>query len=594
MCKCVQIWGVKALKFPHQVRSGSSVVRVYRIKRGDGREIYSVGWNSGHVRRLQQCGDLKTALAEAKLRAEQLATGRLEAAQMSIAERDEYHAAKGAAGGVQLLEIVNEWNKARQLTGPDLMRACQQWSERHGGKVARKVTVAEAIALFLKAKKADGVKVKASYDRTLPGFEKALGSQPLSVVSPEAIAAWLAGFDHPVSRNSHHARVVSLFRWCRKRSLLPLDVMTVAERVDRAREAPGEIGLVTPEQLRKAFTLISEKAPHYVPALAIASLCGMRRSEVHGQLWDLQRRRRSMMTPKLFPPPQHGVHAWLYGRACYLRKCSLTPEAAAKLISSTLAKSKLRAGRVVLPGEIADAVSSAYNRPVTAHGTTQHQATPAVATVPHYNAGAGWSRTINTPRAELNRAALGGLLAEAGTFGLAALAATSGPVPRTISAALNQLFAPSDLLCIGRSQSHFAAKRLADWTEQELVTSQFIVPSPLRKPTGTTAKGTPSAHCRDAVGPRRHIIIESDAGLSLDDNRAFGFGLMKGRADLRAPLQMWVAFRGWSARFRPAPLTPTNLFRDVAKNSETAAGRRRVGFMHGLGARRIYSLQADS
>ena len=277
---------MKALKFPHQVRSGSVVVRVYRIKRRDGRQIYSVGWNAGHVRHLQQCGDLKTALDEAKIKAEQLAAGQMEAAQMSIAERDEYHAAKEAAGGAQLLEIVNEWNRARQLTGPDLMRACKQWSERHGGKVARKLTVAEAIKLFLAAKKGDGVKVKSSYERTLPRFAEALGSHPISSVGPEAIVAWLAEFSHPVSRNSHHARVVSLFRWCRKRSYLPLDVMTAAERVDRAREPRGIIGLVTPAQLRQAFALLTAKAPHYLPALTVASLCGLRRGEVHGQLWE--------------------------------------------------------------------------------------------------------------------------------------------------------------------------------------------------------------------------------------------------------------------------------------------------------------------
>ena len=104
---------MKAIRFPHAVRSGSVVVRVYRFRRGDGREVYSVGWTTGKKRQLQQCGDQKTALAEAKLRAEQLAAGRMEAAQMSIAERDEYHAAKGAAKGAPLLDIVNEWNKAR-------------------------------------------------------------------------------------------------------------------------------------------------------------------------------------------------------------------------------------------------------------------------------------------------------------------------------------------------------------------------------------------------------------------------------------------------------------------------------------------------
>ena len=129
------------------------MVCIYRVARGDGRTVYSVGWTSGGVRRMQQCGDLTKALAEAKIRAEQLAAGKLEAAKLSIAESDEYHAAKEAAQGEQLLEIVTEWKQARLLTGPDLIRACQQWAERHGGKMVRKATVAEAIVQFLRPRK---------------------------------------------------------------------------------------------------------------------------------------------------------------------------------------------------------------------------------------------------------------------------------------------------------------------------------------------------------------------------------------------------------------------------------------------------------
>lgn len=376
---------MKALRFPHIVRSGSVIVRVYRVARGDGRKIYSVGWTSGGVRRLQQCGDLTTALAEAKLRAEQLAAGKLEAAQMSIAERDEYRAAKEAAQGAQLLEIVMEWKQARQLTGPDLIRACQQWAERHGGKMVRKATVAEAIVQFLASKKAAHVKVKASYDRTLPGFEKAVGTLPISSVGPEAIAAWLAGFAHPVTRNTHHARVVSLFKWCRKRGLLPLDVMTAAERVDRAREPRGVIGLVTPEQLRSAFALITQKAPHYEPALALASLCGLRRSEVHGQLWEHIDLGRSLLrvsaakpnTPahRLVPIPEAAAEWLLPHRKAKGQICGNIAMDRIRDICRTagldLADNGLRhmfiSARIAVTGNVAATALEAGNSPAICH-----------------------------------------------------------------------------------------------------------------------------------------------------------------------------------------------------------------------------------
>jgi integrase len=155
------------------------------------------------------------------------------------------------------------------------------------------LTVAQAVAKFLAAKKASGVKVKANYERTLPGFCEAVGEQAIATVTPEAIQAWLAKFTHPVTQNSHRRRVVTLFRWCRKKGMLPLDVMTTAERTDSAQEGNEVIGLVTPEQLRASFRLIQKKAPELIPALTLLSMCGMRRAEVDRQDWkhiDLERK----------------------------------------------------------------------------------------------------------------------------------------------------------------------------------------------------------------------------------------------------------------------------------------------------------------
>lgn len=277
---------MKPPRFPIKVRRGSITTLVYRLNRADGREVFTAAWHHGGVRKTKQFTELKEATAEATLRADQLAAGRVEGAEMSIAARDEYRAAKEAAAGVPLVAIIDEWAKSRGFAGPDMVKACQQWAERHGARAKSKVTVAAAIRDFMAAKKHDGVDVKAGYSRTLPNFESALGEQVLAEISPDAIALWLGKFKNPVSRNSHHKRVGTLFRWARKRGLLSLDVMTAPERVDHAREPRGEIGLVAPEQLRRAFALILEKKPEYIPALVLASLCGLRRAEVHGQLWE--------------------------------------------------------------------------------------------------------------------------------------------------------------------------------------------------------------------------------------------------------------------------------------------------------------------
>lgn len=280
-------------RFPLSIKRGSVTVKVYRLVRADGRLVYTVAAHVGGKRETRQFTDLAEAKAEATLKAEQLASGRVEAAAMSLAERDEYLAARKAAAGVPLLTIVQEWQRARALAGPDIIKACEAWSVKHGKQAPSKTTVSDAITAFLAAKRAANVDTKSGYARTLPKFKEKFGEQPISAVSELAISAWLGTFSHPVTRNTHRKRVVALFRWSRKRGLLPLDTLTAAERTDAAREPRGEIGLVTPAQLRGAFGLIQEKAKHYVPALAVAAFCGLRRSEIHGQLWqdiDLERK----------------------------------------------------------------------------------------------------------------------------------------------------------------------------------------------------------------------------------------------------------------------------------------------------------------
>lgn len=280
-------------KFPVSIRSGSVTVLIYRLTRGDGREIFTVAAHVGGRRVTRQFGTFGKAQAEAKLKAEQLAAGRVEAASMSIAERDEYVAARKAAAGTPLLTIVQEWQRARSLAGADVLRACTAWSERHGKQQTTRIKVADAIKAYVAAKSAAGVNTKAGHARTLPRFAESFGDQPIGVISETAISAWLAQFSHPVTRNTHRKRIVALFRWCRDKKMLPRDIKTEAEYTDRSKEPNAEIGLVSPEQLRGAFRLIAEKASQYLPALAVAAFCGLRRAEVHGQQWqhiDLERR----------------------------------------------------------------------------------------------------------------------------------------------------------------------------------------------------------------------------------------------------------------------------------------------------------------
>jgi len=280
-----------------RIRAGNASVSVYRVKhvRMPSGFQFVVAWNSPSGRQRRTFNDEGRAIADARATAQQLNSGHVDAAQMTSAERDEWLAAREiatVAGNLPLLSAMQEWARARELARGNLLAAVEFWAERNNSKT-RSITVSEAIDRYLRARRADGVRVDVGASRTLRparaqnSFHDVFGAHLLSSVTTNEIAGWLQTHPHPVTRNSHRKWVVALWRWCRKRGYLPLDVTTAAERTDRAhepRESPVEI--MTAQQLRDVFALVAREHAHYLPALVLAAFCGMRRAEVHGQLWE--------------------------------------------------------------------------------------------------------------------------------------------------------------------------------------------------------------------------------------------------------------------------------------------------------------------
>ena len=224
------------------------------------------------------------------------------------------------------------------------------------------------------------------------------------------------------------------------------------------------------------------------------------------------------MKYQLHPPPETGVHSWLYGRATYLRREGLDQRATLGELRLHVASSTFRAGRNVLDREIVTAVGNAYRG--TLKPGTPHRVSPGtISSQPRadFDGVAGWPAEMLLPRGEIKSKQLAHILN--GSFQLVDLWSASPvrppdcPAPRW---ALGQLFGLDELLCVGTSAAKFTAKSLREWTDDELLTEQLIVPNPLRKVTGTTKTGNESAHSRDATGQRRYIIVESDAGLGID------------------------------------------------------------------------------
>jgi hypothetical protein len=75
---------------------------------------------------------------------------------------------------------------------------------------------------------------------------------------------------------------------------------------------------------------------------------------------------------------------------------------------------------------------------------------------------------------------------------------------------LRQMFAPTDLLCIGATAFAMDTRSLQEW-DGMLRPMQFLVPSPMISETGPRKQdGQPSFHAESNTGPRKFLITEFD------------------------------------------------------------------------------------
>ncbi len=246
---------------------------------------YILAWNPGTGRKTQAFADADKAINEAKIKASQLGTGRMEGASMTTGDRDELAAARKLVAGRPLLVALEEWVQANQLTTGNVLLAAEAWSARNG-RVEKRVTVAAVVAEFLKAKTAAGKNVAKDHGSEFKRITEDLGTFPIDIVAARQLDAWLARWDHPVTRNTIRKRIVSIWRWAQRKSYLPRDARTEAEMTERAHEPAPVIGIINVATWRSMLAYFHGRQPELLPPLVLAGFCGLRRSEVHAQVWE--------------------------------------------------------------------------------------------------------------------------------------------------------------------------------------------------------------------------------------------------------------------------------------------------------------------
>src|SRR5215216_7891517 len=147
-----------ANSFPRSIKIGSVVVKVYRLRHPTTANgwVYSVAWGTVTGRKMKQFADEAAAMEEARLKAAQLASGRIEAADLTRGDRDELYAAREICGTTPIIVALKEWARARDLTSSQVVAAAEAWSARQGTAI-QTMLVKDAVTAFLSAKEKAGV-----------------------------------------------------------------------------------------------------------------------------------------------------------------------------------------------------------------------------------------------------------------------------------------------------------------------------------------------------------------------------------------------------------------------------------------------------
>lgn len=285
----------KAPDFPKVIKAGSVAVKIYRVKHKTTESgwAYVLAWTSCGRRRLQQFASESEAIEEGRIKAAQMAEGRVETADMTRSDRDTLIAARKICGDVPILAALHEWRKARDISQGHVIAAVEAWASRHTAKFKR-IKIADAIEAFIESKQKAGKQGERTYRSKLQPLTVAFPDRYLDSVTVTEFTGHLEKFDDGVTRNDHRKRAVALCRWAQRHGFLPRHLALEIEGTERAVEKKTKIGILTPTMFGQLLRFIAAEHPKYLAALVLAGFCGIRHDEIHGkrddrtkrQLWD--------------------------------------------------------------------------------------------------------------------------------------------------------------------------------------------------------------------------------------------------------------------------------------------------------------------
>lgn len=280
----------KAEKFPLSVKSGSSVVKIYRDRKPSG-NYYRVVYYLGGKRLRLSLGDLNAAKTEAAAKAAQLARGDVDAVQLTGRDRLTYGRALDAVKpfGAPLDVAAIEYAEAKKLLGGhSLIEAARIYMRHHGQGIAAK-PVPEATIDFRQSKADAGRSELYLKDIAyrLRLFAKAFHCD-VRQLAPQDVSDFLAALRlSPRSFNNHVLLLRTFFRFCQVRGWLSHDTDLLGG-VERRRNATRDIQILSVAEMRKLLAVAQSRV---ATCLAIQGFAGVRTAELLRLHWtDVERR----------------------------------------------------------------------------------------------------------------------------------------------------------------------------------------------------------------------------------------------------------------------------------------------------------------
>lgn len=292
---------------PLIIKSGNTTVRIYRgasIKDGVSYPLHTLAFYEDGKRIRRTFADIAEAKREAEKVANRLDNGDRDAARMNSTDAQAMAIAQRelAPFSLPILEAVRAYVAAVKLLPPGtpLHTAAQFYASRHAAQ-RKRALLPDVVREFIEAKRQDGL--SPLYIKTLRSIlapnEEGSTSKPrnsfgdafrtyIDSITTSDMDAWLRSRGGgPRRRRNITLYIRTLFNFARDMGYLPKNQPTEADGLTLPKKKVGEIGIFTPDEMRRLFagTAAHPVNDEYRLWLAIGAFSGLRTAEMLRIKW---------------------------------------------------------------------------------------------------------------------------------------------------------------------------------------------------------------------------------------------------------------------------------------------------------------------